>query len=33
LIMKGHEITQWDVLLIGGGNVAYQLIKGAGFKP
>lgn len=30
LIMKGHEITQWDALLLGSGNVAYQLIKGSG---
>ena len=28
LIYWGHELTQWDVLILGGGNVAYQLIKG-----
>jgi len=32
LIYWGHELTQWDVLVLGGGNVAYQLIKGAGGK-
>ena len=26
----GHELTQWDVFILGGGNVAYQLIKGKG---
>ena len=33
LVGMGHELTQWDVLVLGGGNVAYQLIKGAGNKP
>ena len=32
LISMGHELTQWDVLVLGGGNVAYQLIKGSGRK-
>ena len=26
----GHEFTQWDVFILGGGNTAYQLIKGKG---
>jgi len=26
----GHDLTQWDVFILGGGNVAYQLIKGKG---
>lgn len=26
----GHEFTQWDVFILGGGNCAYQLIKGKG---
>ncbi len=30
LIYWGHELTQWDVLVLGGGNVAYQLIKSKG---
>lgn len=30
LIALGHEITQWDVLLLGGSNTAYQIIKGRG---
>jgi hypothetical protein len=30
LIGMGHEITQWDVMLLGGGNFAYQIIKGKG---
>jgi len=32
LISMGHELTQWDVLVLGGGNVAYQVIKGVGKK-
>ena len=28
LIAMGHELTQWDTLVLGGGNIAYQLIKG-----
>lgn len=30
LIAMGHELTQWDVLVLTGGNLAYQLIKGSG---
>ena len=30
LIGMGHEITQWDAMLLGGGNLAYQIIKGKG---
>lgn len=30
LVWWGHELTQWDVLILGGGNVAYQLIKSKG---
>ncbi len=30
LLLKGHVFSQWDVLLLGGPNVAYQLIKGKG---
>ena len=26
----GHVFTQWDVLLLTGGNMAYQVIKGKG---
>ena len=29
-ILKGHTFTQYDMLILGGGNVAYQLIKGKG---
>ncbi len=29
-MIKGHTFTQYDLLIIGGGNVAYQLIKGGG---
>jgi len=29
-LWMGHELTQWDVFILGGGNVAYQLIKGKG---
>jgi len=32
LIWQGHVFTQWDVLLLTGGNVAYQVIKGVGQK-
>jgi len=30
LILAGHTFTQWDILLIGGPNLAYQIIKGKG---
>ena len=30
LLYKGHVFTQWDALLLTGGNVAYQVIKGKG---
>lgn len=30
LIFQGHEFTQYDILLLGGPNLAYQLIKGKG---
>jgi hypothetical protein len=30
LLWKGHIFTQWDVILLTGGNVAYQVIKGKG---
>jgi len=31
-VFTGHEITQYELLLIGGPNIAYQLIKGKGMK-
>ena len=31
-VFTGHEITQYELLLIGGPNIAYQLIKGKGVK-
>ena len=33
LMLCGKTITPEVALLLGGGNVAYQLIKGAGNKP
>ena len=30
LLLKGVKLTPQDVLLLGGGNVAYQVIKGKG---
>ena len=30
LVAIDHEITQYDVMLLGGGNFAYQIIKGKG---
>jgi hypothetical protein len=33
LSLKNIEITPTMALVLGGGNVAYQLIKGAGNKP
>ena len=32
LIWSGHVFTQWEVLLIGGPNTAYQIIKGKNAK-
>lgn len=29
-ILTDHTFTQYDMLILGGGNVAYQLIKGKG---
>ena len=29
-IWAGHDITQYELLLIGGPNIAYQFIKGKG---
>jgi hypothetical protein len=31
-VWQDHTFTQYDILLLGGGNLAYQLIKGTG-KP
>ena len=30
LIWNGHVFTQWDAILLTGGNVAYQLVKRKG---
>ena len=30
LVWHGHVFTQWDVILLTGGTVAYQVIKGKG---
>jgi len=29
-VYVGHEITQYELLLIGGPNIAYQFVKGRG---
>lgn len=29
-MFKGHTFTQYDLLILGAGNAAYQLIKGKG---